>query len=217
MRSSHHTKFDISFLDFLFNLLTVFVIIAIIAVIHMNPPTKKSDAQKKAEFLITVEWTKESNNDIDVWLKSDKRDAPLHFRNKQSAPFFLDRDDTGQNIDTYQTSDGTVKKIEINREVITARGYPESGDYYINLHLYNKRVLTMNDEVEITIVKLNPYAILYKRKINLSTPWEEKDLVSFRIDDDVIHDFHDDHGHLFARKILEVVPYTRTHTDFKGF
>lgn len=208
MRSSHQTKFDISFLDFLFNLLTVFVIIAIIAVIHMNPPTKKSDAPKKAEFLITVEWTEGSDNDIDVWLKTEGKGEPLYFRQKQKSPFFLDRDDTGQNIDTYETSTGDVRKIEINREVITARGYPEDGDYYVNLHLYNKRSPSIDDEVKITIVRLNPYSILYKRKIDLKIPWEEKDLVSFRIDDEKIHDFHNDHGQFFVRKTLRAIPYT---------
>lgn len=215
MRSSHQIKFDLVFLDFLFNLLTVFIIIAIIAIIHMNPPTKKSDAPKKAEFLITVEWTNNSDNDVDVWLKSDKKGAPLHFRNKQKSPFFLDRDDTGRNIDTYQTSTGTIKKIEINREVITARGYPETGDYYVNLHLYNKRTPAINDDVEVTIVRLNPYAILYQRKVKLTIPWDEKDLVSFRIEDDDIYDFHNDHGQFFAKKTLQSIPHTNT--NYKGF
>jgi hypothetical protein len=215
MRSSHQTKFDIAFLDFLFNLLTVFVIIAIIAVIHMNPPTKKSDAPKKAEFIITVEWTKNSNNDIDVWLKTEGKGTPLHFRQKQKAPFFLDRDDTGLNIDTYETSTGEIRKIEINREVVTARGYPEDGDYYVNLHLYNKRSPSIDDEVEVTIVGLNPYRILYQRKLNLNIPWEERDLVSFRIDNEEIHEFHNDHGQFFAQKTLRAIPHSNN--NFRGF
>jgi hypothetical protein len=209
MRNNYGPNLKIDFLDFIFNILIVFIIMTVIAIVHMNPPTKKSDAPKKAEFIITVEWTKDSNNDIDVWLKSEgKNNEPLHWRNKQKSPFFLDRDDTGQNIDTYLTSTGTIKKIEINREVITARGYPEEGDYYLNLHLYNKRSPDINDEVEITIVKLNPYGVLYKRKVKLFTRWEEKDVLSFRIDNDVIHDFHNDHGHFFAIKILEKAAYT---------
>lgn len=202
MRFFFQTKFDISFLDFLFNLLTVFVIIAIIAVIHMNPPTKKADAPKKAEFLITVEWTKKSDNDIDVWL-DDGELKPLSFRNKQKAPFFLDRDDTGTNIDSYITSTGEIKSIPINREVITSRGWPENGVYYVNLHLYNKRDKEIDDSIEVTIVSLNPYKLIYNRTVTILNNWEEKDLVSFEIYNSQIIELTDDHKYFYVQDHLD--------------
>lgn len=210
MRSSHQIKFDISFIDFLFQLLLAFVVIAIIAVIHMNPPTKKSDAPKKAEFIITVEWTKKSDNDVDVWLLSEheKKSIPLHFRKKQMAPFFLDRDDTGRTIDSYKNADGSIQVVDINREVITARGWPQDGEYFINLHMYNKRVSTIEDVVTLSIVQLNPYRLIYERNVKLNNAWEEKDIVSFRILDKEIIEVQDDHRVFYVKKYLDDGPTT---------
>ena len=211
MRSSLQIKFDISFLDFLFNLLIVFVIIAIIAVIHMNPPTKKADAPKKAEFIVTIEWTEKSNNDVDVWLLSEhkKKVSPLHFRTKQYAPFFLDRDDTGQTIDTFQNADGSVEVIKINREVITARGWPEDGEYYINLHMYNKRDPAVNDVVTVSIVQLNPYRLVYERSVPLNIEWEEKDVVSFKVQDKNIIEVYENHKVFYIQRFLKKEPDDR--------
>jgi hypothetical protein len=210
MRSSHQIKFDISFIDFLFQLLLAFVVIAIIAVIHMNPPTKKSDAPKKAEFIITVEWTKKSDNDVDVWLLSghEKKSIPLHFRKKQMAPFFLDRDDTGRTIDSYKNADGSIQVVDINREVITARGWPKDGEYFVNLHMYNKRVPTVEDVVTLSIIQLNPYRLIYERNVKLDKAWEEKDIVSFRILDKEIIEVQDDHKVFYVKRFLDDGPTT---------
>ena len=62
-------KSSIGFTDMLFNLLVGFVFLFVIAFILINPPVKKSDAPKKAEYIITLEWEDDSHDDVDLWVK----------------------------------------------------------------------------------------------------------------------------------------------------
>ena len=52
--------------DLLFNLLIGFVFLFVVAFLLINPPTKKSDAPKKAEYLIVIEWDKDANHDLSL-------------------------------------------------------------------------------------------------------------------------------------------------------
>ncbi len=202
MNFSLKPRFELSFLDLLFNLMLIFIIIAIIAVIHMNPPTKKSIAPKKAEFLIIVEWNEKSNNDIDVWLPSSEMEGAVYFKSKNMSPFYLDRDDTGRNIDTYTDNEGNSFTIDVNREVITARGWPKENEYYINLHFFGLRDKVISEDVTISIVQLNPYYIVFKDTVSMNREWQEKDVVAFTITDERIHNFYKNHGQFFAQMIL---------------
>ena len=60
---------NLAFVDFLFILLLAFISMFILALILINPVTKKSEVERKAEFLITLEWDKESRDDVDIWVE----------------------------------------------------------------------------------------------------------------------------------------------------
>ena len=53
--------------DLLFNLLVGFVFLFVVAFLLINPPTKKEEAPKKAEYLIIIEWDEGINDDVDLW------------------------------------------------------------------------------------------------------------------------------------------------------
>ena len=127
---------NLSFNDVLFNALLGFVVLFVLALLLINPITKKSDIPAKAEILITLEWEDESADDIDIWVMGPGMGAPLSFQNKHSGYMHLDRDDLGRQSD-YMWIDGERIVIKINREVVSMRGVM-AGDYYINIHVYNK-------------------------------------------------------------------------------
>ena len=56
--------------DLLFNLLVGFVFLFIVAFLLINPPTKKEDAPKKAEYLIIIEWDEGVNKAVDKFYGS---------------------------------------------------------------------------------------------------------------------------------------------------
>ena len=165
--------------DLLFNLLIGFVFLFVVAFLLINPPTKKSDAPKKAEYLIVIEWDKDANDDVDLWVK-DPTGVVVSFTNKMGGLLNLEKDDLGWQNDKWMQPNGNEVIIPINREVITIRGIVP-GEYQVAAHIYSKKVMYSIDtsngkyiktEIEdsgyvtATLIRINPYGEVYKtRKI----------------------------------------------------
>ena len=171
---------NLAFVDFLFILLLAFISMFILALILINPVTKKSEVERKAEFLITLEWDKESRDDVDIWVE-DPLGKVVSFRNKTIDVMHLDKDDLGQLNDTIRFPDGTTQVIHLNREVVTLRGWV-AGEYTINAHMYNKRDRTHPSNantyghptnVKVEMLRINPYKILFEEKFTLTHRGEE--------------------------------------------
>ena len=171
---------NLAFVDFLFILLLAFISMFILALILINPVTKKSEVERKAEFLITLEWDKESRDDIDIWVE-DPLGKVVSFRNKSVDVMHLDKDDLGQINDTIRFPDGSTQVIHLNREVVTLRGWV-AGEYTINAHMYNKRDRSHPSDansyghptnVKVEMLRINPYKILFEEKFTLTHRGEE--------------------------------------------
>jgi len=150
---------NLSFNDVLFNALLGFVVLFVLALLLINPITKKSDIPAKAEILITLEWDDESADDIDIWVQGPLMGAPISFQNKHSGFMHLDRDDLGRTSD-FMWIDGERIVIKINREVVSMRGIA-AGDYYINIHVYNKASNSGPTKYTLTLLDVNPYREVY--------------------------------------------------------
>ena len=182
---------NLAFVDFLFILLLAFISMFILALILINPVTKKSEVERKAEFLITLEWDKESRDDVDIWVE-DPLGKVVSFRNKTADVMHLDKDDLGQLNDTIRFPDGTTQVIHLNREVVTLRGWVE-GEYTINVHMYNKRDRTHPSDansyghptnVKVEMLRINPYKILFEERFTLTHRGEEVTIRRVTLDKD---------------------------------
>ena len=171
---------NLAFVDFLFILLLAFISMFILALILINPVTKKSEVERKAEFLITLEWDKQSKDDVDIWVE-DPLGKVVSFRNKTVDVMHLDKDDLGQINDTIRFPDGSTQVIHLNREVVTLRGWV-AGEYTINAHMYNKRDRSHPSDansyghptkVKVEMLRINPYKILFEEKFTLTHRGEE--------------------------------------------
>ena len=89
---------NLSFNDVLFNALLGFVVLFVLALLLINPITKKSDIPAKAEILITLEWDDMASDDIDIWVQGPTG-VPISFQNKTNGVMHLDRDDLGTTND----------------------------------------------------------------------------------------------------------------------
>jgi hypothetical protein len=150
---------NLSFNDVLFNALLGFVVLFVLALLLINPITKKSDIPAKAEIMIILEWDDDASDDIDIWIQGPLMGAPISFQNKHSGSMHLDRDDLGRSSDSMMI-DGKKIVIRINREVVTMRGIIK-GDYYINIHVYNKSRDTSPTKYTVTLLDVNPYKEVY--------------------------------------------------------
>ena len=166
----YRTRSYLSFVDFLFILLLAFISMFILALLLINPVTKTTEVERKAEFLIILDWDKNSSDDIDLWIE-DPVGNVLSFKNKTSGLMHLDKDDLGKVNDIIYLPDGTSQIIELNREVATFRGWVK-GEYAINVHMYSKRdVIPTN--ATVTMLRVNPYKILFEEHVILTVRGEE--------------------------------------------
>ena len=178
---SYHS--NTSFLDILFNTLVGFVLLFIIAFLLISPVKKKKEIEQKAEYVITVTWPSEMNDDIDSWLE-DPMEQVLYYRKKEIGLMHLDRDDLG-NLNDRQFVPGVgMVNYPYNREITTIRGIMP-GEYVFNIHLYRKISKASSIPVTVILEKLNPQVkLLYSKVVTLSNLWEEKTIIRFILDVD---------------------------------
>jgi hypothetical protein len=220
MRKLDRAKFKstFAFTDLLFNLLVGFVFLFIIAFILINPPTKKSDAPKKAEFLIIIEWDDKLNDDVDLWVMDPNGDT-VSFRQKEIGLMHLEKDDLGHSNDTYMDSDGNSQVIPIQREVVTFRGI-EQGRYQAAVHIYSRKINFKKDVdadgkvrsgydtrqgwVRATLVRLNPtYQEVYVTEKYYNRRGQEVTLFNFTLDKDgIVTEINEDANNIILRGSL---------------
>ena len=62
-------KSTIGFIDILFNILIGFAFLFIVAFLMIKPESKKEDFDRKAEFIIVMEWDDTRKDDIDLYVQ----------------------------------------------------------------------------------------------------------------------------------------------------
>ena len=191
-------KSTIGFTDLLFNILVGFAFLFIIAFLLIKPEAKKEDFERKAEFVVVLEWDHDQPDDIDLYVQ-DPTNSKVHFRLPITNFMYLDKDDLGFANDIVKNIDGTITKVNINREVVTIRGIIP-GEYIINAHYYSARKWTgqtlstnivekgrptgKNLTVKIELHKVNPYKIWWIGEKTFTHRGQEETFVRFTIDQD---------------------------------
>ena len=183
-------KSTIGFTDLLFNILVGFAFLFIIAFLLIKPEAKKEDFERRAEFVIVMEWDNDAHGDIDLYVE-DPTNKQVSFRYQNLNFMHLDKDDLGMMNDTVINADGTKSTVSINREVVTIRGIIK-GEYIINGHYYSQRNYTLINKdktpppvtVRVELHKVNPYTILWVGEKIFTQKAQEETFVRFRLDKD---------------------------------
>lgn len=170
-------KSTTAFQDLLFNMLIGFVFLFIVALLLINPITKKSDAPKKAEYLVTIEWADSSINDIDLWIRGPSGDI-ASFQKREAGLLHLERDDLGQKNDTIH---GVT--LMRNEETVTLRGI-EAGEYEVMFHVYFMRSGNSDKNVRFRLTQINPYGIRLEGSREYSSQGQAVSLFRFTLDED---------------------------------
>ena len=181
-------KSTIGFTDLLFNILVGFAFLFIIAFLLIKPEAKKEDFERRAEFVVVMEWDNDATGDIDLYVE-DPTNKQVSFRYHNHNYMHLDKDDLGAMNDSVVNADGTISTVKINREVVTIRGIIK-GEYVINGHYYSLRsydkinppkpVIT----VRVELHKVNPYSIMWVGEKEFTHRGQEETFLRFRLDKD---------------------------------
>lgn len=178
MKRNYHT--NMAFLDLLFNTLLCFAALFCLAFILINPSKKNKTVEAKAEFMITIIWPADMDDDVDTYVE-DPEGNLVAFNRREQGLMHLDRDDVGFSSDRIQTSFGVVEYKE-NREIVSLRGIVP-GEYVVNVHMYTKRE---DKETPVTILleKINPFKLVTARNVVLVQQGDEKTAFRFTLDDE---------------------------------
>lgn len=177
MRQKNNT---LAFIDFLFILLLTFVSMLILVMLIVNPPTRQSDIEVKAEFLIILDWDAESRTDLDLRVR-DPLGNTVSFLVKESGHMHLDRDDLGANTDMITLESGETISTPYNREVVSLRGWIP-GEYAVTVHAYRK---IEGEKVVATVqlIKVTPYQVLLTQGLEFEIRGQEQTVFRFTLDE----------------------------------
>ena len=197
MDSNVRFKSSIGFIDLLFNILLGFAFLFIVAFLLIKPEAKKKDFDRRAEFVIILEWDHDASDDLDLYVEDPMGDR-VSFRVPRINFMHLDKDDLGKTNDTIVNADGSRSTVMINREVVTIRGIVP-GEYIINGHYYSTRDYSgrpvefgetkiaankpkKNLTVKVELHKVTPYTILWTGQKKFTQKGQEETFLRFRID-----------------------------------
>ena len=188
-------KSTIGFTDMLFNILVGFAFLFIVAFLLIKPEAKKEDFERKAEFVVVMEWDHDQPDDIDLYV-NDPTNSTVHFRLPITNFMYLDKDDLGYANDIVKNVNGEITKVNINREVVTIRGIIP-GEYIINAHYYSQRQWEADGRlntsaktegksltVKIELHRVNPYKIWWMGEKTFTHRGQEETFVRFTIGPD---------------------------------
>ncbi len=196
----NHERFKstIGFTDLLFNILVGFAFLFIVAFLLIKPEAKKKDFDRRAEFVVVLEWNQGAKDDIDLYVQ-DPLGGVTSFRHPRVNFSHLDKDDLGARNDTTTLPNGTIRTIPINREVISIRGIIP-GEWVVNAHYYstyatsstNGDVIVYNHKknqdyslsVKVELHRVNPYEILGMWEKKFTEKGQEETFVRFTLDRD---------------------------------
>ena len=198
MDSNVRFKSSIGFIDLLFNILLGFAFLFIVAFLLIKPEAKKKDFDRRAEFVIILEWNHDAADDLDLYVQDPMGDR-VSFRLPRINYMHLDKDDLGKANDTIVNADGSRSTVMINREVVTIRGI-SPGEFIINAHYYSTREYSgkpvemgetrvsadkpkKNLTVKVELHKVTPYTILWTGEKQFTQKGQEETFLRFRIDD----------------------------------
>ena len=200
MDSDARFKSSLGFIDLLFNILLGFAFLFNIAFLLIKPEAKKKDFDRRAEFVVILEWDHDAPDDLDLYVK-DPTDLAVSFRLPIANFMHLDKDDLGIRNDTIINADGSTSTVMINREVVTIRGIM-AGEYIINAHYYSTRVYNgsqiepdertvnyrnrppRNLTVKIELHRVTPYQILWAGEKKFTHRGQEETFLRFVLDED---------------------------------
>lgn len=171
---------NLSFIDFLFNLLLVFVSLFVLSFLLINPTKNEKTIDPTGQYVIIMTWPDEFQDDIDLWVEDPQRNI-VCWNRRESGLMHLDRDDLGKSNDYVKTREGKVE-VKQNQEIVTLRGVIP-GEYTVNAHMYRKTSKT-NAPVSIKVFKIKPYKSVMERTIEIQMDDQEITFGRFTLDAD---------------------------------
>jgi hypothetical protein len=188
LRPRGQAGYVVSFIDILFNQIFVFIVIAIVAFVMVNPPIPTEGVKHQNQFVLTLSWD-EGDNDLDFWIRYPNSET-MFYHNKEVGLLHLDRDDLGYENDTV-VIDGKIIVNPVNEEIVSIRGIVP-GEYIVNIHFYrsleHKYEARGLDKPITALVKMDKVLpnlkTVFARRVRFTESRQEMHIMRFTINPD---------------------------------
>lgn len=173
-------RFD-PFTVVLFKALQVVAFLFFIALLALHAEPNQGKVDKRAEFIITMNWPDRHPDDVDLYVQ-DPAGKLVWYNQKDSGLMVLERDDRGDTND-FTMVDARKVVAPGREEMVSIRGLIP-GEYTVNVHLYH-HVASDPVPVSVKVEKLNPsLQIVGYRTLLLDHTDEEKTVLRFTLSQD---------------------------------
>ena len=125
----------IAFVDFLSNVLLLFMVFFVLSFVLIQPKRSEPSIDTLGSYAVVVTWPS-GDDDVDTYVR-DPAGEIAYFANADAGLMHLEHDDLGRRGDS-ETSDGRKVTVDSNAERVILRGILP-GEYVVNVHLYGKR------------------------------------------------------------------------------
>jgi hypothetical protein len=147
------------------------LVIVAILIVSVAPKTVADGVHVEAQYLVSIQWDKMLDDDVDLWASGPPDPAkPCFYQNLEAGALSLDRDSRGY-MDDKLNVDGQTAYLP-HAEVMTLRGVVP-GRYVYGIHLYKARrsddgrardPRALGTVVHVEVTKLNPKVTVIFRK-----------------------------------------------------
>lgn len=175
----------LGYVDICMNLLMAFVLLfafAFMLIKIQDSTIKKQNAiNTNSKLVIHLSWDDNSNDDIDIWAKTDNPPAVVGFKSKSSRNMFLDNDTLGLESNALIKKNGQMVASYGNNEHIHIKECTDT-HVIINAHYYRSDKLRAMP-IKIDLIRLEPLSIIYSASIVLDKTGQEKTALQFDLDE----------------------------------
>jgi hypothetical protein len=124
----------IAFVDFLSNVLLLFMVFFVLSFVLIQPKRSQPSIDTLGTYAVVVTWPS-GDDDVDTYVR-DPAGEIAYFANAEAGLMHLEHDDLGRTGDTKSAA-GRKVTVDDNAERVILRG-TLSGEYVVNVHMYRK-------------------------------------------------------------------------------
>jgi hypothetical protein len=161
------------------------VLSVVIVAVAPEARAKKDNPEQKAEFMITVDWPVDRDDDVDAWLAKEGN-KPLFYASRDVGCGTLDRDSRGYMDGRVTLADGSVVSVSSYKETITLR-CNDPGHYVFAVNFYGSHEGKPPQPIKVhaEILQLNPQvATVFAQDVTLNQVGQTINLTGFDLTKD---------------------------------
>lgn len=184
-RNRHRYGNLLGYVDISMNLLMCFVVLFAFAYMLIRLQDSVTDSTRRlattSKMVVHLSWDSKSDDDIDIWVRTENPGAVVGFKNRATANMFLDTDNLGHTSNAVAKSDGRYQSTYGNNENVM---FKECSNTHVtvNVHFYRSQGYR-TIPVKVELVSMEPFRTVHTAELVMDKPGQERTAMQFDLDE----------------------------------